>query len=391
VAPRHVINATGVILHTNLGRAPLSHDAVAAIGQVAAYSDLELSLRTGEREPRQAHVQRMLRLLTGAEAAHVASNAAAAVTLALATLARGKDVLVSRGQAVEIGGGFRIPSVLRQSGARLVEVGTTNRTRLEDYQEGISQRTAAILHVHASNFRIVGFAESVNLEDLAALARRSRLPLVADNGSGALLDTARFGLAHEPTPADALRAGADLVAFSGDKLLGGPQAGILVGRTDLVDRISRHALARAMRPDKLAFAALSATLLAYIRGDAEATIPVWQMIAAPVEEIAGRAARWMERAASLGIKAEVRAGESTIGGGSLPGETLTTSLLELPPHFKARELRRGPVPVIGRARGNRVYLDPRTVLASEEDALFGTLRAASERGPAAGTMVDSTT
>jgi L-seryl-tRNA(Ser) seleniumtransferase len=379
-APRPVINATGVILHTNLGRAPLSDEAISAVGEAAAYADLELSLESGEREARHRQVERLMRVLTGAEAAHVASNAAAAVTLSLAAIARGKEVLVSRGQAVEIGGGFRIPAVLRQSGARLVDVGTTNRTRLSDFAEAISPRTAAILHVHASNFQIIGFAESVALQDLARLAHGHGLPLIADNGSGALLDTARFGLKHEPTPVEALEAGADIVAFSGDKLLGGPQAGLILGPARLISRIAAHPMARAMRPDKMVLAALSATLLAYVRGDAETTVPVWRMIAAPRRAIADRASRWRGRFAELGIEARIRDGESTVGGGSLPGETLPTSLVVLPPHIKAKALRSMPTPVIAITRGNRVHLDPRTVLEDEEEGLFETVgRAAGSR------------
>jgi L-seryl-tRNA(Ser) seleniumtransferase len=367
---RRVINATGVILHTNLGRAPLSHEALRAMEAAAGYTDLELDLDSGSRGSRQQHVRRLLTGLTGAAAAHVAVNNAAAVTLALAVVARGKDVIVSRGQSVEIGGGFRVPIILRQSGARLIEVGTTNRTRLEDYEEAISPRTAALLHVHSSNFRMTGFTEEVPLERLSALTRAHNLLLLDDNGSGSLLDTKAFGLTHEPTPIDSLRAGADIVAFSGDKLLGGPQAGILLGRDDLVTRIGKHALARAVRPDKISLAALSATLLSYLRGDAAQTLPIWRMIGQTDADMRQRAERWQARAASRGLEVRLRSGESTVGGGSLPGETLPTTLLTLPSTISAARLRSGRHPVLARTRGNTVLLDLRTVQDGEEDVLL---------------------
>ena len=377
--PRRVINATGVILHTNLGRAPLSDEALSAVRNAAAYCDLEFNLQLGSRGSRQDDIRRLLVTLAGSEAAHVMVNNAAAVMVALAALARGKEVIVSRGQAVEIGGGFRIPVILRQSGARLVEVGTTNRTRLDDYEAAISARTAAILHVHTSNFRIVGFTEVVPLADLAELAHRNALLLIDDNGSGALLDTEQFGLAHEPTPPEALRAGADLVAFSGDKLLGGPQAGILLGVAGHIRKVASHPLARTVRPDKLALAALSATLLAYVRGDAVRTLPVWRMISLTAEELALRAERWRQLAAQRGISAQLLPGESTVGGGSLPGETLPTTLLALPRSIGVADLRTGQLPVIARTQGHRVLLDLRTVPEEEEPALLAAVCAAHDR------------
>jgi L-seryl-tRNA(Ser) seleniumtransferase len=336
----------------------------------AAYSDLELDLATGRRSSRQQHVERLLTALTGAAAAHVAVNNAAGVTLALAAVARGKEVIVSRGQSVEIGGGFRVPVILRQSGARLVEVGTTNRTRLDDYEEAISPRTAALLHVHSSNFRISGFTETVPLDRLGALARAHHLLLFDDNGSGSLLDTSHFGLAHEPTPIDSLRAGADIVAFSGDKLLGGPQSGILLGQADLIARLGKHPLARAVRPDKISLAALSATLISYLRGDAVETLPIWRMIAQTEDELRVRAESWRARAAAHGLPVDLRKGESTVGGGSLPGETLPTTLVALPSTITATRLRHASHPVLTRTKGNSVLLDLRTVQHPEEDILL---------------------
>jgi L-seryl-tRNA(Ser) seleniumtransferase len=270
---------------------------------------------------------------------------------------------------------------LRQSGARLVEVGTTNRTRLEDYESATTDRTAAILHVHSSNFRIVGFTESPDLADLAKLAHRRDLVLIDDNGSGSLLDTARFGLAHEPTPVESLRAGADVVAFSADKLLGGPQAGILLGRRDLLQRIAASPLARAVRSDKVAIAGLTATLRAYLRGNAEQTIPVWRMIGYDAEAMRRRAERWCSEAAGRQLDVVLQPGESTVGGGSLPGGTLPTTLISLPPDIDSVRLRRGALPVVARVRDGRVLLDLRTVAPEEEASLLQAVcQAAAEAG-----------
>ncbi|MBI5956343.1 MAG: L-seryl-tRNA(Sec) selenium transferase [Chloroflexi bacterium] len=383
-----VINATGVIIHTNLGRAPLSQEAIAAIETIAqGYSNLEFDLESGERGSRHSHLRDLLARLAGAQEAMVVNNNASAVLLALSTLAKGKEVIVSRGQAVEIGGGFRIPDVMRQSGARLVEVGTTNRTYLKDYEEAIGPRTGLLLRVHSSNFRIIGFAESVSIEELARLGRERGLPVLDDVGSGALLDTAQFGLAHEPMPQESLRAGVTLACFSGDKLLGGPQAGIIVGDKDAIERLRRNHLARAVRVDKFTLAALQATLLHYLRGEAQAKIPVWQMISRPLEAIADQAAEWALRLGKLGIEAQVIDGKSTVGGGSLPGETLPTKLVSLsfagPPHRGAlpvvsvsqfaRRLREGTPPVIGRIERGAFLLDPRTVLPQDEAKLMAAL------------------
>jgi len=374
--PRPVLNATGVILHTNLGRAPLSPAALKAIRDAAAYSDLELDLDTGLRSSRHRRVAAMVCDLTGAQAALVTTNAASALTLALAAVARGKEVIVSRGQAVEIGGGVRIPQVLRQSGARLVEVGTTNKTRLQDYAEAITPRTAAILHVHTSNFRMIGFTETVEMASLAELAHARGILLLDDNGSGSLVTTEQFGLAHEPMPVESLEAGADVVTFSGDKLLGGPQAGILLARREIADRAARHPLSRAMRPDKTALAALAATLRAYYFGDAVETLPLWRMISAPAAEVAARAERFRAEARSTGIEVALEAGESTIGGGALPGEVLPTTLAVLPAGVSGRRLRTGEPRVVPRQLRNRVALDFRTVPEDDDDRLLAAVSAA---------------
>ena len=379
-----VINATGVILHTNLGRAPLSAQAIEAMAQAAAgYTNLELDLETGQRGSRQVHVATLLSGLTGAEAALVVNNNASAVLLTLTALASGREVIVSRGQAVEIGGGFRVPEVMRASGAGLVEVGTTNRTYLRDYEQAVTDRTAALLSVHTSNFRVVGFTHETHVQELAELARRTGVLLIHDLGSGCLLDTRPFGLAPEPTVQASLEAGSDLVLFSGDKLLGGPQAGLIVGRRSLVEQIARHPMARAVRIDKLSLAGLSATLLHYLRGEAERAVPVWRMIAAQPPALRARARRW---ARQVGPLARVVPGRSAVGGGTLPEETLPTWLLALDEaalggsaEQMAQRLRQpGPTgaPVLARIERDMLLVDPRTVLPLEDRALVAALRAA---------------
>ena len=373
--PRGVINATGVIVHTNLGRAPLSAAALAAVRRVAeGYSDLEYDLPAGERGSRRVHTEALLTQLTGAEAALVVNNNAAAVLLALASLAAGREVIVSRGEAVEIGGGFRVPDVLAQSGAALVEVGTTNRTYAADYRRAVTEDTAAVLSVHASNFRVVGFTAAPSIAELAGVAHDCGLPLLHDLGSGCLLDTAAYGMAHEPMPQESIAAGADLALFSGDKLLGGPQCGVAVGRADVIGRMAGHPLARAFRIDKLSLAALTATLMHYVKGEAADAVPVWAMISTPVEDLRERAIGW---AHALGHRGEVVGGESTVGGGSLPGETLPTCLLALDgagvpggAEGLARRLRMGASPVVARVQGDRVLLDPRTVSVDDDPALL---------------------
>jgi len=378
---RPVVNATGVILHTNLGRAPLAAAAAEAAAAIAVrYSTLEFDPQTGRRGRRHDLVADLLRYLTGAEAAAVVNNCAAAVLLMLTALAKGKEVIVARGELVEIGGGFRMPDVMRLSGARLVEVGTTNRTRAEDYTAAITPRTAAIMKVHASNFQVIGFTESVELKDLAAIARQHRVLLLHDLGSGSLLETAAYGLAEEARIQDSLRCGADLVACSGDKLLGGPQAGLLLGREPLVDRAMKHPLARAVRVDKMTLAALIATLDLYLT-QSLAGLPVWEMIGASAEALAARAGSWQVRLMARGAAVDVVAATSTVGGGSLPGEQLATTALAITPRRGGaadllRRLRGHEPPVIGRIAGERVLLDPRTVFPSEDDVIVEAVLAA---------------
>ena len=369
-----VINASGVILHTNLGRAPLSRAALQAVQSVAlGYSNLEYDLGQGKRGSRLVHAEALLQRLTGAEAALVVNNNAAAVLLALTALARRRAAVIARSQLVEIGGGFRVPDVMKQSGARLLEIGATNRVHLSDFEAALAESPALILRAHRSNFRIVGFTSEPGLAEIADLAHRAGIPLVDDLGSGALLDTARFGLGHEPMVQESLAAGADLICFSGDKLLGGPQAGIILGRTELVIKLKKHPLARAIRADKLCLAALSATLLHYLKDEAEREVPIWRMIATSPESLRQRAADW---AGQLG-QGTIIPGESTVGGGSLPGETMPTFLLALslrsPDRF-LRSLRRAHPAIIARLENDQVVFDPRTVLAEQEPVLLANLK-----------------
>lgn len=356
-SPRPVINATGVVIHTNLGRAPLSDAALAAADAVGrGYSDLEIDLRTGRRGSRQAHLQSLLRRITGAEAALAVNNNASALLLGLSALAFGREVIVSRGEAVEIGGGFRIPDVLRQSGCTLVDVGTTNRTYVRDYADAMSEQTGAFLKAHASNFKVEGFTAFVDDRELVALGESSGVPVLHDVGSGALLPTGRYGLAHEPTPQESVAAGVGLVFFSGDKLLGGPQAGIVVGKRDLVTRLERHPFARAVRIDKMSLASLTATLAHYAMGEAESKVPVWRMISASAEDVRARADRWRAVLATNQVPASVEPARSAIGGGSLPGETLPSWTLsidpspERSPEALLSALREHPTPVISTLR-----------------------------------------
>jgi L-seryl-tRNA(Ser) seleniumtransferase len=381
---RRVINATGVIIHTNLGRAPLSAAAQAAMTAVSkGYSTLEYDLDTGQRGHRTVHAERLLCQLTGAESALAVNNNAGAVLLALTGLASGRGVVISRGQLVEIGGGFRIPAVMAQSGARLVEVGTTNRTHLRDYSLAIAgdENIALLLRAHHSNYRIMGFTTEPGLDELVTLGAEHGLPVMDDLGSGTLLDTARYGLAHEPMVQESVAAGAAVVCFSGDKLLGGPQAGIIVGQAEYVEPLKRHPLARALRADKLCLAGLQATLLHYIKDEATAHIPVWRMIAAPAPEIERRARRWRSRLRREGFTADIIDAQSTVGGGSLPGETLPTKAVALSvshPDQLAAALRAADPPVIARIEEDRLLLDPRTVLPEEERELLTAVVEAQE-------------
>jgi L-seryl-tRNA(Ser) seleniumtransferase len=377
---RPLINATGVIVHTNLGRAPLSPAAIQAITDIAhGYSNLEYNLAAGERGSRHDHAATLLCTITGAEDALVVNNNAAALYLVLATFCQGRPVLISRGQLVEIGGGFRIPDVLRQSGAQLVEVGTTNRTHVRDFTEALTVATAAILRVHSSNFKQIGFVTTPELLELATVVRAhnaqhpSPVLLIDDLGSGALLDTRPYGLAPEPMAQESLTAGADLVTFSGDKLLGGPQAGLILGRKALIERLRRHPMARALRVDKLTLTALDATLRSYQCGQATREIPVWQMISATPADLQGRARHWQTQLAAHGIHSVLQPGESAVGGGSLPGETLPTFLLAVghaQPTAIAAQLRSQSLPVICRIHQGQLLFDPRTVLPDQDAALL---------------------
>ncbi|MFI5253857.1 MAG: L-seryl-tRNA(Sec) selenium transferase [Candidatus Limnocylindrales bacterium] len=376
------INATGVILHTNLGRAPWSEAAIRAAGQAAAGASLlEMDGATGRRGARFRAAEDHLVALTGAGDALVVNNNAAAVALAVGLAGRGRGVAIARGELVEIGGGVRIPEIIRRAGLRLVEVGTTNRTRLADYREvAAAGQAALILRVHASNFRMEGYVESPDAGELAALAHEFGLPLVDDLGSGALLDTAVFGLAHEPTPAEVLAAGADLVTFSGDKLVGGPQAGLITGRADLIARLRRDPLVRAMRADKVTLAALAATLALYRAGRALAEIPVWRIIAAPPEGLEARA----RALASDRPEARVVPLLATVGGGSLPGETLPSWGLSLAARSAERllaRLRSGRPAVVGRIGAGAVLLDLRTVAPADDALLAAALATALAAEP----------
>ncbi len=363
---KRVLNATGVLVHTNLGRAPLAPAALARVVEVGGgYSNLEYDLERGERGSRQDHLVALVRRLTGAEAALVVNNNAAAVLLALAALAEGREVIVSRGELIEIGDGFRIPDVLARSGARLVEVGTTNRTRAADYERAIGPDTAVLLRVHQSNFRVVGFAELPRLAELAAVARAHELPLVDDLGSGAL---GRVG--DEPTPAESLRAGADLVCFSGDKLLGGPQAGIVVGRADLVERLRRHPLQRALRADKLTLAALEGTLVLALDPATRDEIPVLRMLHEPVESVRARATRL----AGL-VGGEVEETVARVGGGALPLAELPSAACAVEEEL-AVPLRLADPPVIAVVRDGRTLLDCRTLTDAEIDVVASAVIAA---------------
>jgi len=383
---RRVINATGVVIHTNLGRSPLAPACWPHLEEAAShYTNLEYDLARGERGSRQAHLEGLLRELTGCEAALVVNNNAAAVLLALNTLARDKEVIISRGQLVEIGGSFRLPEIMRVSGAILREVGTTNKTYLRDYEGAISSETALLLKVHPSNFRILGFTHEVELPELVALGRRFDLPVLEDLGSGCLVDLSRYGLEQEPTVQESLRAGADLVLFSGDKLLGGPQAGLALGSREVVARLRQNPLARALRPDKLTLAALEATLRLYLtEPQALAEIPTLRMITRPAAALK-RQARALARnlRARLGpqLQVEVRPSEGRVGGGALPQAAvpsfaLALTLAPLAAHQLEALLRSASPPVIGRVEHGAVLLDVLTILPEDQGPLLSALAAA---------------
>lgn len=378
---QRVINATGVILHTNLGRAPLSRPALDAILSVAGgYSNLEYDLETGSRGHRGTGLEEMLREMLGCEAVAVVNNCAAAVLLTLNSLAEGGEVIVSRGELIEIGGSFRIPDVIAKSGARIREVGTTNRTRLSDYEAAINEQTRVILRAHPSNYRIVGFTEKPSLGDLAGLAAAHNLPFFEDLGSGCLLDLGPIGIHDEPTVANSLKAGVPVLAFSGDKLLGGPQCGIILGRKSIIDRIKKNPLMRALRVDKLTFSALEATVEAYSNGSARLSNPVAIALHATREEIAERAARFIERAGT-GLTLTLLDGDSVIGGGCAPEAKIPTKLISVtstgfnPAEIEAK-LRANVPPIIARIEDDRLLIDLRTVSPDDETTILTALESA---------------
>lgn len=381
-----VINATGTLLHTNLGRAPLCEPALAAMQQVSrGYSNLEFDLASGERGQRYSHVEELLCRLTGAEAATVVNNNAGAVLLALTALAKGKEAIVSRGEMIEIGGSFRVPEVMEAGGVILREVGTTNKTHLHDYRDAINPQTGLLLKIHTSNYRIVGFTEAVTASELTQLGRDHQLPVLEDLGSGMLLDLSAYDLPREPTVRETVAAGIDVVTFSGDKLLGGPQAGLIVGRREHVERLKKHPMARALRIDKLTLAALEATLRLYLEPQrALEALPVLQMLRVPAAELQQRCEKLQTKLQQqLGdqLDCEIVAEASMVGGGALPlaelpGYALALRSAKLSAGRLAEKLRQAQPPVIGRIRDDQLLLNPRTLLADQEDALVTAVRAA---------------
>jgi L-seryl-tRNA(Ser) seleniumtransferase len=381
---RRVINATGVIVHTNLGRAPLPRTAIEAMAEVAScYSNLEYDLERGERGHREVHCQKLLAELVGSEDAVLVNNNAAAVLLVLNTLAQGGEVIVSRGELIEIGGSFRIPEIMEKSGARLREVGTTNRTRISDYERAINENTRLILRVHPSNYRIVGFTERPTARQIAELARRAGIPSFEDLGSGCLLDLSPYGVTDEPIASESLRAGISIISFSGDKLLGGPQAGIIAGRSQLLERVKKNPLMRALRVDKLTYAAMEATLRLYRRGVATSEIPVIKAIATRPDQINRRALKLkeqIERATGGRLRASIENGYSVIGGGSAPEVKLKTVLIALQGDDMTAEsieakLRANSTPIIVRIEQDRVLIDLRTVFEEEEQIILDAIAA----------------
>jgi L-seryl-tRNA(Ser) seleniumtransferase len=399
---RRVVNATGVIIHTNLGRAPLARQALEALSETAAgYSNLEYDLKQGERGRRETHCQELISRLAGSDAAIVANNNAAAVLLVLNTLAEGGEVIVSRGELIEIGGSFRIPDVMAKSGAILREVGTTNRTSIEDYKNAINERTRLILRVHPSNYRIIGFTHRPSAEEIADVARRAGVPSFEDLGSGCLIDLSPFGVKDEPVVADSLKAGVSVVSFSGDKMLGGPQAGIIAGSREIVDRVARNPLMRALRVDKLTYAALEATLRLYERGSARTEVwmdvPVIRAIAASYQEIADRAASLRESIGRLTngrFTIDLEDGSSVIGGGSAPEVKLPTVLVtikaaEMSAASLEERLRGFRMPIITRTERDRVMIDLRTVSIEEEAIILEALAGLAQRAHESAASVEA--
>jgi len=385
-ALKPVINAAGVVLHTNLGRAPMDGETLSFIQNVSVtYSNLEFDLKEGKRSKRGIFVEKLLCLLTSAEAAMAVNNNAGAVLLILSTLASGKEVIVSRGELVQIGGGFRIPEILALSGAKLKEVGTTNQTAIADYENAITPETAVLLKVHQSNFKMIGFVKRPLISELVELGKKHSLCVVEDLGSGVLFRTEDFELAHEPTAFEALSAGADLVCFSGDKLLGAPQAGIILGRKKYIDILKKHPLHRALRLDKMFLAGLETVLLHYLKGQATEKIPVWQMISVPLKALQARAEKIKAGLEESDVKIAIQESQSTVGGGSLPGETLPTIVIsvESAPSVdesvqsvdrQAKLFREQPTPIIGRIENDRFVLDLRTVFPQQDDIIISAIR-----------------
>lgn len=382
---QRVINAAGILLHTNLGRAPLGTRQIEAAYQaMTGYCNLEYELEEGKRGKRQSHYQKLICQVTGGEAAVAVNNNAAAVTLILAALARNREVVVSRGELVEIGGHFRIPEVMEESGSILRETGCTNRTRIEDYRKAVTENTAALLKVHTSNYKIVGFTESPSVEELASAGKEYHIPVIVDLGSGVLVNLEKFGLPHEPTVREMLEKGADIVCFSGDKLLGGPQAGIITGKKKYIEKIENHPLMRAMRLDKCTTAVLEATFREYLdEENAWENIPILKLIRRQKEELKIQAEEIKKALLESGFRGEIQVQEDTsmIGGGSLPGETLSDVAVSIKPEKESTEefaarLRMQSVPVIVQIKNNRVFLHMRTVFAEEKEILTEMLKEA---------------
>jgi len=374
-----VINGTGVILHTNFGRAPLGEKVLNHVTEISkSYCTLEYDLKAGKRGERTGFLEKLICKLTTAEASLVVNNNAAAVLLILAGLAKGREVIVSRGELVQIGGGFRVPDIMAQSGAILKEVGTTNRTSLADYRKAINENTALLLKVHHSNFKMIGFTEEVALADLAKLGKENNIPVVQDLGSGALLSTEEFGLAHEPTPMDAINSGVDLVCFSGDKLLGGPQSGIILGKKTDIDILRKHPLYRALRVDKIVIAGLENLILAYLKKEAADTIPVWKMMKTSPDEIKSRAEKVKTTLQESNVQVSIVESKSTVGGGSLPGETLPTHVIsfdsEMSPDQLSEKFRSLSTPVIGRIESDKFTLDLRTIFPHQDETLIESIK-----------------
>ena len=375
--PQNVINATGVILHTNLGRSTLSKEAINSMVAISNnYSSLEFDLSKGERGSRQKDLSSLLCNITNSEAALTVNNNAAALVLTLSTLAKGKEVIISRSESIEIGGGFRIPDILSSTGAALIEIGTTNRTYLKDYEKAINKNTAAIISVHASNFEITGFTHKPSLTEICSLAESYQIPLIHDLGSGCLVDTEPFGLVHEPTPEESIKNGASLVLFSADKLLGGPQAGIIVGKSNLLNEIAKNPMARAVRIDKFTTSSLQTTLNHYIKKEITKKIPIWIMISQKKSSILNRVKKWQS---VCKIQTQICETQSTIGGGSLPGQLIPSYSLSisetksLTAQLISKKLRENSMPIISRIENQKVLLDARTVFPKQDKIIISAL------------------